>query len=101
MATLCVDRRWADSITIAGASWASPAEGAVMDSTLLLALAIALAVAVIAVLLIRRRQRAEAPGPAESQVAVSTEGMKICPKCGMGNLWTDRACISCNGPLKG
>ena len=27
---------------------------------------------------------------AESQFAVSTEGTKICPRCGMGNLWTER-----------
>ncbi len=90
-------------ITIAGASWASPAEGADMDSTLLLVLAIAAVVAVVAVLLIRRRERAddEAAIPAESPFAVSTEGMKICPKCGMGNLWTDRNCISCGSALKG
>lgn len=72
-----------------------------MDSTLVLVLALATAVAVASVLLIRRRQRAEAQAPAESQFAVSTEGEKICPKCGMGNLWTDRTCISCRAPLKG
>jgi len=74
-----------------------------MDPTLLLVLAIAAAVAVVAVLLIRRRERAEAEAasPVESQFAVSTEGEKICPKCGMGNMWTDRNCISCRAPLKG
>ena len=74
-----------------------------MDSTLLLVLAIAAVVAVVAVLLIRRRERAEdeAAAPAESRFAVSTEGEKICPKCGMGNMWTDRTCISCHAPLKG
>jgi hypothetical protein len=73
-----------------------------MDPTLALVLAIAAAVAVVSTLLIRRRQRAEAPpAPGESPFAVSTEGMKICPKCGMGNLWTDRTCISCHAPLKG
>jgi cytochrome c5 len=74
-----------------------------MDTTLVLVLAIAAAVAVVSTLLIRRRQRADAQAaaPGESQFAVSTEGMKICPKCGMGNLWTDRTCISCHAPLKG
>ena len=54
-------------------------------------------------LLIRRRERAEdeAASPGESQFAVSTEGEKRCPKCGMGNLWTDRTCISCDAPLPG
>ena len=74
-----------------------------MDPTLVLVLAIAAAVAVAAVMLIRRRERAEAEAgaPGESQFAVSTEGEKICPKCGMGNLWTDRTCINCRAPLKG
>ena len=31
------------------------------------------------------------PDGSDSPFAVSTEGMKICPKCGMGNLWTERA----------
>jgi hypothetical protein len=74
-----------------------------MDPTLILFLAIAAAVAIVAVLLIRRRERAEAAAaaPGETQFAVSTEGMTICPKCGMGNMWTDRKCIGCGGPLKG
>jgi uncharacterized protein (DUF983 family) len=37
----------------------------------------------------------------ESPFAVSTEGEKRCPNCGMGNLWTDRNCISCNAKLPG
>jgi hypothetical protein len=73
-----------------------------VDTTLLLLIAIAAGVAIVSVLAIRRRERAAStPSATESPFAVSTEGMKICPKCGMGNLWTDRTCISCKAPLKG
>lgn len=74
-----------------------------MDTTLLLLLAVAAGIAIVAVLAIRRREQAATPSgpPPESPFAVSTEGMKICPKCGMGNLWTDRTCISCKAQLKG
>ena len=37
----------------------------------------------------------------ESSFGVSTEGMKICPKCGMGNLWTERRCSALRAALKG
>ena len=73
-----------------------------MDQVYLLVLAIAVIVAVVAVDAIRHRsQRPATPEGNESQFAVSTEGMKVCPKCGMGNLWTDRTCMSCRAPLKG
>jgi uncharacterized protein YktB (UPF0637 family) len=73
-----------------------------MDQVYLLVLAIAVIVAVVAVDAIRhRRQKATTPEGSDSAFAVSTEGMKVCPKCGMGNLWTDRACMSCQAPLKG
>jgi hypothetical protein len=39
--------------------------------------------------------------PSESPFAAATEGEKRCHKCGMGNLWTDRNCISCGTQLKG
>jgi uncharacterized membrane protein len=71
-------------------------------STELIALAIAVIVLVLAVIVSLNRQkrdRAEAAG--ESPYAVSTEGEKRCPKCGMGNLWTDRNCISCGSRLPG
>ena len=38
---------------------------------------------------------------AATSFAVSTEGMKVCPKCGMGNLWTERRCSACGNGLKG
>lgn len=73
-----------------------------MDQTYLLILAVALVVAVCALcaMLVRPR-RPVTPDGSDSTFGVSTEGMKICPKCGMGNLWTDTACISCRAPLKG
>ena len=72
------------------------------QQTQLLALAIALAVGVIAVLLIRNRQRRDRDDATrESPFATSTEGEKRCPKCGMGNLWTDQTCITCGARLPG
>lgn len=73
-----------------------------MDLAYLGVLAIAVIVAVVAVDSIRRRRQNETtPEGSDSEFAVSTEGMKVCPKCGMGNLWTDRTCMSCRAPLKG
>jgi hypothetical protein len=73
-----------------------------VDQTYLLVLAVALVVALGALFAMLLRPRKPAtPEGSESTFAVSTEGMKICPKCGMGNLWTDRSCISCRTPLKG
>ncbi len=37
----------------------------------------------------------------DDQLATSTEGMKICPQCGMGNLWTERSCSACGNRLRG
>jgi hypothetical protein len=73
-----------------------------MDETQqLIALTVALAVGLLAMLVVIRRQRREATPPVESLYAASTEGEKRCPKCGMGNLWTDRNCISCGTRLPG
>jgi hypothetical protein len=74
-----------------------------MDQSFLLALGLALLVALGSGARIRNRMLADRAGEAtlESPFAVSTEGHKICLNCGMGNLWTDRTCISCRGPLKG
>lgn len=73
-----------------------------MDDMLLIGLAAA--VAVILVLLVAVTARREAPRPDDvpgDGLATSTEGMKICPSCGMGNLWTERSCSACGAPLKG
>ena len=74
-----------------------------MDQLLLVLLVLAVAIAIAAVLLGRSRRRtAEAAlGPPESPFAVSTEGMKVCSKCGMGNMWTGRNCSACGASLKG
>ena len=73
-----------------------------MEQTQLLALAIAVLVLVVAILLIVNRQRRDREDRSrESPFASSTEGEKRCPKCGMGNLWTDKTCISCGARLPG
>ncbi len=73
-----------------------------MDQTFLLALVVALVVVLGALARITTRQGPPASeGTGESAIAVSTEGMKICPRCGMGNLWTERRCSSCGSALKG
>jgi hypothetical protein len=71
-----------------------------MDQTTILALIAAALVGLVASIVIARRQRKSSEIEGESQYAVSTEGEKRCPKCGMGNLWTDATCISCGAPLK-
>jgi hypothetical protein len=72
------------------------------QSTELLLLIAAIAILAVSVALIRRRQRMDREFRAhESPFAVSTEGEKRCPNCGMFNLWTDRNCISCKRRLPG
>ena len=73
-----------------------------MDQTYLLALALAVVVVMVALARMSTRPRTAAGEAAgESPIGVSTEGMKICPKCGMGNLWTERRCSNCGLALKG
>ncbi len=67
----------------------------------LLLLMAATAVGILAMLVMVRRQRRDSTPEGESRYAASTEGEKRCPKCGMGNLWTDRNCISCKARLPG
>ena len=72
------------------------------QTTQLLLLVGAVALLALAVVTIRRRQRlAREATTRESPFATSTEGEKRCPNCGMGNLWTDRNCISCKARLPG
>ena len=94
---------------MAGAMWPATGEPSsvaedrhVDQQTQLLALVIAIGVLAIAILLIRNRQRRDRQDASgESPFATSTEGEKRCPKCGMGNLWTDKTCISCGARLPG
>jgi|1185.fasta_scaffold1985869_2 hypothetical protein len=72
------------------------------QTTELVILVIALAVFVVSVLLIRRRQRVDqADKDRENPYAVSTEGEKRCPSCGMFNQWTTQTCVSCGRHLPG
>jgi hypothetical protein len=72
------------------------------QTTELLILLILLAVVALSVLIIRRRQRADRRAVStESPYAVSTEGEKRCPNCGMFNLSTARDCVSCHRRLPG
>lgn len=72
------------------------------QTTILLALIAAAALGIVATLLILRRERRQAEDSARpSQFAVSTEGMKRCPSCGVGNLVTDRDCSGCGRRLPG
>ena len=70
------------------------------QTTQLLALVVAAAAGILFVILILRRERRSST-PTDSPFAASTEGEKRCPKCGMGNLWTDRNCIACGARLPG
>ena len=67
-----------------------------MDGLLVFAMGSAAIAGILASLSILRRDRVEP----ESPFAVSTEGEKRCPKCGMGNLWTDDRCVSCGAHLR-
>jgi hypothetical protein len=72
------------------------------QTTQLLLLIASLGILALAVATIMGRQRRERQAATrESPFAVSTEGEKRCPNCGMGNLWTDRNCISCKARLPG
>jgi hypothetical protein len=73
-----------------------------VDQTYLLVLVVAVIVAVAALGVIRARSRTPTtPDGNDSPFGVSTEGMKMCPKCGMGNLWTERRCSACGSPIRG
>jgi hypothetical protein len=73
-----------------------------MDQSYLFVLAIAVLAALAALgSMLSRPRRPVTPDGSDSPFAVSTEGMKVCPKCGMGNMWTDRSCMACRAPLRG
>jgi hypothetical protein len=74
----------------------------VEPTTQLLLLIASVGILALALVTIKRRQRLEREAATrESPYATSTEGEKRCPNCGMGNLWTDRNCISCKARLPG
>lgn len=67
---------------------------------LVLGLTMAVALGIVSMIAMLRRQRRERTEPV-SPFAVSTEGDKRCPHCGMGNLWTEATCSVCGGRLPG
>jgi uncharacterized membrane protein len=72
------------------------------QSTQLIALLVAVAVGLVAVVAIMRRQRHdEEDATRESPFAVSSEGQKRCPNCGVANLVTDANCSNCGRHLAG
>jgi hypothetical protein len=74
----------------------------VEPTTQLLLLIASVGILALALVTIKRRQRLEREAATrENPYATSTEGEKRCPNCGMGNLWTDRNCISCKARLPG
>lgn len=72
-----------------------------MDQQLLLAaLLVASIVGLLAALLVLRRQRREREDESrESPIAMSSEGIKLCPSCATENLWTDTRCVACGRHL--
>lgn len=77
-----------------------------MDQVYLLVLVIAIVVLMLALARILTRpstpvRQGAGAAAVESPLAVATEGMTMCSKCGMGNLWTERRCSACGAGLKG
>ncbi len=69
-------------------------------SLLLLLLLVACGVAGMGLFVRIRRLRGEREDEArESPIAMSSEGVKLCPSCAMENLWTDTRCIGCGKRL--
>jgi hypothetical protein len=67
---------------------------------LLLVIALAMT-GLLAILTALIREGRAVHAPFDSPFAASSEGEKLCRRCGMGNLWTDRDCISCGARLPG
>lgn len=69
-----------------------------MDKYVAIILILIAAFGMLAMLVIVHRERVATRAALESPFAASTEGGTRCPKCGMGNLWTED-CISCGTRL--
>jgi hypothetical protein len=71
-----------------------------MEPTTVLVLLVAATAGVLALAAIMRRgPEPTTAGAHESPFAVSTEGMKRCPSCGVGNLVTEQWCSACGKRL--
>ncbi len=67
---------------------------------LLLGLLGASAAAMLALLLRIRRERGEHDDVTRDRpIAMSSEGVKLCPSCATENIWTARRCVRCGKPL--
>lgn len=65
------------------------------------ALLVAAGVAMLALLVrVRRERREHEEETSESPIAMSSEGMKLCPGCATENLWTDTTCVACGRRLR-
>lgn len=72
-----------------------------MDQSAALAVLFLVAVVLLGALLYQLGRRRQVERTArDNEFAVSTEGQKRCPSCGMGNMWTDATCISCGAALR-
>ena len=70
------------------------------QTTWLVLLIVAAAVGVVAVgFILRRGSGPAATEPPDRPFAASTEGMKRCPNCGVGNLVTESKCSNCGKRL--
>jgi uncharacterized membrane protein len=73
-----------------------------MEPNFPLLLAVVAAIGLLAVIVILFRQsRERRDAERESPFGTSTEGEKICPRCGGANLWTEATCIYCKAHLRG
>ncbi len=68
-----------------------------MELWVLIAILVAAIAGIFITIAIMMRNRQ----PTDSPFAASTEGEKLCPKCGMGNQWTERTCSACGADLAG
>jgi hypothetical protein len=68
--------------------------------SLLLLLLVASGIALLALLVRIGRERGERAGESrESPIAMSSEGVKLCPSCATENLWSDTRCVGCGRHL--
>jgi hypothetical protein len=74
-----------------------------MDSTtaILLLIGVAAVGIVLTLTILRRDRKAVEAASRESTFAIGSEGMKLCPSCGFGNLVTNNTCASCGKRVPG
>jgi hypothetical protein len=74
-----------------------------METTtaILLLIGVAAVGILLTLAILRRDRKAVDAASRESPFAVSSEGMKLCPSCGFGNLVSDSTCASCGKHVPG